>query len=623
MTEKPAPSPVRAVLYARQSVSDEEGVENQLEETRARCEANGWEVVKEFADDGVSATRERLEETQWFAMLEMLRSDKANAVVATAPDRLARSIVDIPALRETKARIVTTRQGIDTAEPFGNLLLSLLVVFAEMEIANKKQRAEPFALARHEAGHPEPGLPPFGYRWVPKSERKKNNDETRWKVVEDEEKVVKWAFEEAQKGEGINLGEMCSQMNEKGWRTRTTGKRKGVPWRSTSLRRMLINPAYASLLVPLQRRHDPDNKLRGKKTAIETVSLDDCKKGSWTHIVELKQLKAVRYKLLDERKIEERRTNGGSVARKHLLPSLALCGRCLELQEQLDKQLEATEPEDKELAGEESNEEQEKAKPLRRPFTALTGVNKAGVRVYRCRNFHMSRVAQPVDDYIMRLAIWRLSQDDASELLLPDPSDEVMGLEVKKSELRTQAKTLDDMGQTGLLSVADWSARKLMLTDALEAVEASLKATLLPDPLSPFRSSQSGVEAWEALGLASRREVIQTLFPRIVIYPLGKGNKAMDDESVARTVHVDFVDGKSLQAEYQEALAEGWALVDSGELTEEEMEGLAADWIVANQYTNTQESIMSKLPEEAALKLSKAVKVGTVKKDTEEPEDLE
>ena len=61
-----------AVLYARVSVFTEESVSiaRQLDSCRKFAEARGWEVVGEFVDEGVSATKNKPEVREaWSALL--------------------------------------------------------------------------------------------------------------------------------------------------------------------------------------------------------------------------------------------------------------------------------------------------------------------------------------------------------------------------------------------------------------------------------------------------------------------------------------------------------------------------------------------------------------------------
>ncbi len=96
----------RAALYSRVSTDEQAergtSLTDQLRRAAAYCETNGWEVVDEFVDDGVTgATIDRP------ALQQLLRSARANAfdvVVVTDPDRLSRDLVDGLVLERELAR---------------------------------------------------------------------------------------------------------------------------------------------------------------------------------------------------------------------------------------------------------------------------------------------------------------------------------------------------------------------------------------------------------------------------------------------------------------------------------------------------------------------------------------
>src|SRR5437762_3618470 len=84
---------IRAALYARVSTDDQAqkyGLASQLHETRALAARKGYQVVAEFADDGVSgATIERPALTR---LREAIRAKAVDVVLMQDPDRLAREL---------------------------------------------------------------------------------------------------------------------------------------------------------------------------------------------------------------------------------------------------------------------------------------------------------------------------------------------------------------------------------------------------------------------------------------------------------------------------------------------------------------------------------------------------
>src|SRR3982751_4504776 len=84
--------PLRAALYARISIDDKKtpAIKNQLSTLRALAAAEGYSVVAELYDEGISAYRGKLRP----GFVELLKGVNAKAfdvVLAVAEDRFTRS----------------------------------------------------------------------------------------------------------------------------------------------------------------------------------------------------------------------------------------------------------------------------------------------------------------------------------------------------------------------------------------------------------------------------------------------------------------------------------------------------------------------------------------------------
>lgn len=535
MAQSTPPAP-RVIIYARQSVREPQGMKQQEAEVREACKARGWSVVEFIADDATSATQVRGPGTGWHRMLDMLRSGKADAVMSVAVDRMLRTIRDLPALKDTGARIVTLRDGVDTATPVGALVLGLLVLVAELEIANKQARRQPYDRAMQEAGQPTPGMPPHGYRWIPESERPKG-DETRWAVIEEEAEAVRFLFTAALKaaqvdGSKINLAEIASAANAKGL---TAGK--GAAWRSTSVRKVLLNPAYAGLLVPL-RRDDvgADGKARAKGRAADLVDPDLCTPGAWEALAKPDEFRVIRHALM----APERRTNGGAVAAKYLSTGLTFCGKC--------------------LADGHPTEES----------GCRSGWDRLGARIIRCRRYHLSRRAQPVEDYLEGLILWRLGLPDAAGLLEAKPDADTVALEAERVTLLARLTNLHDMAEHGALPMAEYAQRVQAVQESLDALNTRIKSGYAPTPLAAFRGSErSPEEVWEGLSIGQRRAVAQALMPAVIVQSVGAGKTPKTPAEIAPTLAVTFADGDPHDSAMRALYADVQARYFAGEFGDE------------------------------------------------------
>lgn len=130
---------MRVALYFRQSLDNAEGIERQQERCRALATARGWEVVREYTDNAVSASKDRSEAT-WGQLLDGVKSGEFEVVVATKVDRLARRVRDILDLTEAGVQIATVEGDIDTTTETGKFQAVLLTALAQLEAERKGAR---------------------------------------------------------------------------------------------------------------------------------------------------------------------------------------------------------------------------------------------------------------------------------------------------------------------------------------------------------------------------------------------------------------------------------------------------------------------------------------------------
>lgn len=125
---------MKVALYARVS-TEEQNARRQVESMRDYAARNGWEIYKEYIDEGVSGAKES--RPAFNDLLEDMRQYRFNTVVVTKLDRIGRSLKHIITLFEefkTKGvNFVATTQNIDTTTSAGKLQLQIMAAFAEFE----------------------------------------------------------------------------------------------------------------------------------------------------------------------------------------------------------------------------------------------------------------------------------------------------------------------------------------------------------------------------------------------------------------------------------------------------------------------------------------------------------
>jgi DNA invertase Pin-like site-specific DNA recombinase len=130
------PSPKRAALYLRVS-TNEQTTENQRLALTAEAERRGWQIVREYEDQGISGAKGRDKRPALDKMLKDATRGRCDVVMAWALDRLGRSLAHlIGTLQELEAAHVDLylhQQAIDTTSPAGKLFFHVMGAVAEFE----------------------------------------------------------------------------------------------------------------------------------------------------------------------------------------------------------------------------------------------------------------------------------------------------------------------------------------------------------------------------------------------------------------------------------------------------------------------------------------------------------
>lgn len=221
------PGPQQAVIYTRHSPRRDslgcESCETQLEYCRLHCERNGWEIIGEFAEPGVSA-RSADDRPQLQLAMRMACRRKATLVVWSL-SRFARNtrdaIVLIERLNDARANWCSVSEGLDTNTPMGRVIYKIMAVIAEFEREMINERTSSAMLRHQRNGRQMSRWCPFGWkpgkietRLDPRSgERKK----MRMMVPDPEQQeTIRMIMEARNRGMGIRqVAKMLDEMGRK------------------------------------------------------------------------------------------------------------------------------------------------------------------------------------------------------------------------------------------------------------------------------------------------------------------------------------------------------------------------------------------------------------------------
>ena len=125
---------MKVALYSRVSTQDQ-SVDMQLLDLRRYCDQRGFEIYKEYSDEGVSGTKDRrpaLDE-----LMAEAQKRKFDGVLCWRFDRFARStkhlIIALEEFRHLGIDFISYQENIDTSSPLGKAIFTIVSAIAELE----------------------------------------------------------------------------------------------------------------------------------------------------------------------------------------------------------------------------------------------------------------------------------------------------------------------------------------------------------------------------------------------------------------------------------------------------------------------------------------------------------
>ncbi|MEU9819180.1 recombinase family protein [Pseudonocardia alni] len=449
----------RRVLYGRTSVDRSEGksVDDQLAELREWAEDDEREVVGEYRDDGVSASRFSGGRARdgWAAVQALIVSGGVDEVGVWEGSRTTRKINESSELLDLCAahgvHLAVRSKVYDPSDPDDRARLLHDAVDAEHESGRISKRVARRAKKRAAAGAPN-GRINFGFRVVRdpvsgKTIGREPDPETAPAVREAVARLLA----------GESAGGIARDFQSRGIRTRT-----GTAWSGPNLLAMVKRPVYAGI----------------RTSAVHDLPEDH--PGTWEALVSKEDHDRLLAMLADP----SRRAIRTGEHIKHLLSGVAECGKC--------------------HSG--------------RIRTISRTSRRTGVRsiAYTCSGCHgVNRPAEATDAYVSGVVVKFLSRPDVAEQLTDPADDQRAESRAEAARLRRKLSEIEAQMDADDLDVAT-GARLLRSTrERLAAAEARARPPHLPDAVLDV-AGPDAERRWEATPVHVRREIIRTLF-RVVI----------------------------------------------------------------------------------------------------------
>jgi site-specific DNA recombinase len=236
----------RVALYLRVSSEeqrDRETIEIQREFLEPYCELYEFEIVKTYADDGISGTISLHERPEGRQLLDDAKESKFQAVLVYRLDRLGRSLLVMVDAHDRLASLgVSLRsatESIETVTPSGRLIFQMLASFAEYERLAIGERTRA-GLHRAYRGGRHMGAVPYGYR---------TDEQGHLQIVPEEAADVRQIIESI--ANGSTLYAQAKRLNDlglpaPGWRYGSEKRRPGSSlWSVMTISNIVRQRAYS------------------------------------------------------------------------------------------------------------------------------------------------------------------------------------------------------------------------------------------------------------------------------------------------------------------------------------------------------------------------------------------
>ena len=160
------------ILYARKSIERENSIscETQLEYCKSVIKPDERnEKIITIVDNGFSGGNVNRDGFQ--KMMKLVRQDQVSKVIVYKLDRISRSLSDfvniLQEFKTHKVEFVSSQESFDTSSPYGELIVKILMIFAEFERTSIINRITQAYAHRSEMGFYMGGRQPYGFELVP------------------------------------------------------------------------------------------------------------------------------------------------------------------------------------------------------------------------------------------------------------------------------------------------------------------------------------------------------------------------------------------------------------------------------------------------------------------------
>ncbi|MGH0487434.1 recombinase family protein [Bacillus mycoides] len=228
---------MRCAIYARVSTEEQasEGysISAQKKRLTSFCEAQDWDIIGYYVDEGISAKNTKRPELQ--RMIEHIEKGLIDCVLVYKLDRLTRSVLDLYTLLEIfekhNCKFKSATEVYDTTSAMGRLFITMSAALAQWERENIGERIRVGQQEKVKQGKYTSPRKPYGYS--------ANHKKGILTIIEEEAKVVRSIFTDYLKGHSaMRIGRHLNSIG-------TPGRDY---WNEKAVMYILENPLYVGTL---------------------------------------------------------------------------------------------------------------------------------------------------------------------------------------------------------------------------------------------------------------------------------------------------------------------------------------------------------------------------------------
>ncbi|WP_166874467.1 recombinase family protein [Salinibacterium sp. ZJ450] len=467
--------PYRAAVYLRISL-DQTGeglaIDRQREDCYAIAKERGWEVIGEYVDDSISASKQNVQRPEYNRLLQDYAAGRFDALICWDLDRLTRQMRQledwIDAAKRKGLALVTANGEADLTTDGGRLFARIKASVAGAEVERKSARQTRAAAQRAERGLPPGGPRLTGYT----ADHELDPMESVW---------IKHVFDRfiagaalTQIGRELTAAGIYPRTKPKNRASAKTGKTAVKPWRDptvwnpSSLSSYLQNPRYCGRIV-----------YQGKETG---------QLGHWPAIITEDQFEQAQAILGDPR----RKTNRTGTARKWLGSGLWLCAVC------------------------------------DAPVT-VTGTQ------YWCRTkAHITRSISQVDGHVTTLVRARLRRPDILDTLRPAEDDRADDRAAQVNVLRARLAQIESDYDDGVIDGRRYQVATEKVSAELKQLERERARAVSGSALSAVLGTDDPGAAFDDASLEDQRAICSALV-EVRLHRGQRGSKVLRPETIEVT----------------------------------------------------------------------------------------